>query len=133
RMEKLTKVGLNLDEAFSKQSPITTPAQPSSAKSYPPRKPKPEATYVANAWVDEKHDNRPTERPRFERRNDRPPRHYDNYGMSLTEALRLLSERKLIKPLEKPADDKPIGTRMHQYCNYHQVKGHHIDFCRSLR
>ncbi|MDQ9782475.1 hypothetical protein, partial [Serratia marcescens] len=89
RMEKLTKVGLNLDEAFTKQSPVTAPAPSSSAsKSYPPQKPKSEVTYVANAWVDEKRDARPANRPRFERRNDRPARHYDNYGMSLTEALR---------------------------------------------
>ncbi|MDQ9785851.1 hypothetical protein, partial [Serratia marcescens] len=53
--------------------------------------------------------------------------------MSLTEALRLLSEKRLIKPLEKPTDGKPIGMRMDQWCDYHQVKGHHTDFCRSLR
>ena len=132
RMEKLTKVGLSFDEAFEKEkgkAGVIMPYVPN--KQYPSRKGKAEVHYIANAWVAEK-EKRSKRPPRHERKvyeNVKPARHYDDYGMPLIDAFKIMIEKKLIVPLDKPKDEKPMGTRTHQWCLYHQVRGHHTNFC----
>ena len=67
RMEKLTKVGLNFDEAFAKEiNTVGGSSNYSVNKSYSNRKHKADVHYVANAWLGQKSDHKKTDRSIFE-------------------------------------------------------------------
>ena len=57
----------------------------------------------------------------------KPKRHYDNFGMTQTEAFKIMVERKLITPKEKSLIVKTLGSQPQEWCEYHQAHGHPTD------
>ena len=66
-------------------------------------------------------------------KNSKPPRQFDDFGMSLFRALKIMSNRKLIVPWDKPTTPRVVGRELQEWCEYHQAHGHPTDNCYSIR
>lgn len=52
--------------------------------------------------------------------------------MPLGVVYKIASSKGLIKPVPN-SESKAIGTKLEEYCDFHQAKGHKTDVCRTLR
>ena len=91
-----------------------------------------------NAWVETVEEEKPRKsgykaQGSKSYKDSRPPRQFDDFGMSLSRALKIMSDRKLIVPWDKPATPKVIGRELQEWCEYHQAHGHPTDNCYTIK
>ena len=62
-------------------------------------------------------------------------RTYSDLGMPLDGAFELLRSTGFLVPLapRPPPSTLPSRFRTHEFCAFHQMVGHHTDYCASLR